>query len=140
MEEVVKLKRTWHLALVLQIIFNNFLYIYQLITFGWLMSCGPKDIKKCTLSHVLILIMTSQTLQIMGWLKTQELEWITREWKIAFLSNKKFLTCDEEVHFEKLSFCIFCMSKRVHLWNKEKCFSFHFESSVRSWDNQILIF
>ena len=33
---------------------------------------------------------------------------------------------------------LFCMSKREDLWNKEKCFLFHFESSFRSWDNQIL--
>ena len=26
------------------------------------------------------------------------------------------------------------------MWNKEKCFLFHFESSFRSWDNQILTF
>ena len=35
---------------------------------------------------------------------------------------------------------LFCMSKREDLWNKEKCFLFHFESSFRSWDNQILNF
>ena len=35
---------------------------------------------------------------------------------------------------------LFFMSKREHLWNKEKCFLFHFESSFRSWDNQILTF
>ena len=34
----------------------------------------------------------------------------------------------------------FCMSKREHLWNKEKCFLFHFKISSRSWDNQILTF
>ena len=36
--------------------------------------------------------------------------------------------------------CLFFMSKREHLWNKEKCFLLHFESSFRSWDNQILNF
>ena len=35
--------------------------------------------------------------------------------------------------------CFFA-SKREHLWNKEKCFWFHFENSFRSWDNQILTF
>ena len=35
---------------------------------------------------------------------------------------------------------LFNMSKREHLWNKEKLFLFHFESSSRSWDNQLLIF
>ena len=34
----------------------------------------------------------------------------------------------------------FCKSKGEHLWNKEKCFLFHFRSSFRSWDNQILTF
>ena len=40
--------------------------------------------------------------------------------------------------------CIFasfyCMPKREHLWNTEKYFLFHFESSSRSRDNQILNF
>ena len=31
----------------------------------------------------------------------------------------------------------FCMSKREHLWNKEKCFLFHFKSSCCSWHNQL---
>ena len=35
---------------------------------------------------------------------------------------------------------LFCKSKGEHLWNKEKCFSFHFKSSFRSWDNQIFTF
>ena len=34
----------------------------------------------------------------------------------------------------------FCKSKREHLWNKEKCFLFHFKSSFHSWNNQILTF
>ena len=34
----------------------------------------------------------------------------------------------------------FVRSKRKDLWNKEKCFLFHFESSFRSWNNQILNF
>ena len=48
-------------------LFNRFvkiiipIYIYQLAKFVDLMSCGSKDkFKKCTLFHVLILIMTSQ--------------------------------------------------------------------------------
>ena len=32
------------------------------------------------------------------------------------------------------------MPKREHLWNKEKCFLFHFKSSFRSLDNKILNF
>ena len=35
---------------------------------------------------------------------------------------------------------LFCMSKRVFCWNKEKCFLFHFENPFRSRDNQILTF
>ena len=30
---------------------------------------------------------------------------------------------------------LFYMSKREQLWNKEKCFLFHFESTFRPWDN-----
>ena len=33
---------------------------------------------------------------------------------------------------------LFCLSKKGHLWNKEKCFLFPFESCFRSWDNWIL--
>ena len=32
------------------------------------------------------------------------------------------------------------VSAKEDLWNKEKCFLFHFESSFLSWDNQILNF
>ena len=42
------------------------------------------------------------------------------------------------VHYIFVS--LFCKSKEEHLWNKEKCFLFHFESYLRSWDNQILTF
>ena len=35
---------------------------------------------------------------------------------------------------------LFFKSKGEHLWNKGKCFLFHFKSSFRSWDNQILTF
>ena len=35
---------------------------------------------------------------------------------------------------------LFSMSKREHLRNKEKCFLFHFRSSSRSCDNQLLTF
>ena len=35
---------------------------------------------------------------------------------------------------------LFYMAKREHLWNKEKCFLFHFESSFSSRDNEILNF
>ena len=38
------------------------------------------------------------------------------------------------------SLVYFVMSKKEHLWNKEKCFSFHLENSFHSWDNQILNF
>ena len=35
---------------------------------------------------------------------------------------------------------LFCMSKREHFQNNEKCFLFHFKRSFHSWDNQILTF
>ena len=34
--------------------------------------------------------------------------------------------------------CFVCLKE--HLRNKEKCFLFHFESSSRSWNNQLLTF
>ena len=38
------------------------------------------------------------------------------------------------------TFLLVSFVKRKHLWNKEKCFQLHFESSFRSWGNQILTF
>ena len=35
---------------------------------------------------------------------------------------------------------LFCKSKGEHLWNKKNYLLFHFESSFRSRDNQILTF
>ena len=35
---------------------------------------------------------------------------------------------------------LFGKSKREHLWNSEKCFLFHFKSSFRSRNNEILTF
>ena len=35
---------------------------------------------------------------------------------------------------------LFCMSKRMHFWQKKRCLLFHFRSSFRSWDYQILTF
>ena len=35
---------------------------------------------------------------------------------------------------------LFLKSKREHLWNFEKYFLFHFQSSFRSWEIQVLIF
>ena len=47
-----------------------------------------RHIQKSTLSHVLILIVTSQICWIMGWLKIQKLEWISWEQDETFLQNK----------------------------------------------------
>ena len=56
-------------------------------------------------------------------------------------------TCNSKLKFTELKGCVryifaglFCMSKREHLWNKEKWVLFHFESSSRFWDNHILTF
>ena len=35
---------------------------------------------------------------------------------------------------------LLCMSKKEHFSKKKKCFLFHFESSFRSWVNQIITF
>ena len=54
-----------------------FALTYQSTKFGDFMSYGSKYIiPKRTLSHVVILIMTSQIGQIMGWLKIQKLEYL----------------------------------------------------------------
>ena len=57
-------------------------------------------------------------------------DWIPRQ--VRYL---KFKGCVRYI-FASVS----CISKREHLWNKETIFLFHFESSFRSWDNQILTF
>ena len=59
-------------------------------------------IQKCILSHVLIL-MTSQICQIMGWLKIQKLEY--HENRTTFLRSEKILNlCFRWHFFEKLLF------------------------------------
>ena len=55
--------------------------------------------------------------------------------KTDFVSLKFFFKGCFHYIFARL----FCMSTREHLWNKEK-YTFHFELSFRSWDNQILNF
>ena len=54
-----------------------------------------------------------------------------------------FISCFPEI-FEGCVCYIFAImfykSKWEYLWNKEKRFLLHFESSFRSWDNQILTF
>ena len=91
-EQVAKLKRAWNLSLVLLIAQNipesycSCLYL----TAGqvwWLNELWFKRyIQKCTLSHILILIMTSHYLINYGMCKN------TKTWK-SFLRNKKKLTC-----------------------------------------------
>ena len=61
--------------------------------------------------------------------------------------NAKLFHANHLYCFEELKICVryiftslLCMPKREDLWNKEKCFLFHFECSFRSWDNQILNF
>ena len=75
------MKRFWNLAPAFQIAQKTLkhialAYIYQLAKLGDLMSCGSKNVQKWNLSHVLILIMTSQIIEIMGRLKMQKLEYL----------------------------------------------------------------
>ena len=58
----------------------------------------------------------------------------TQDW----IYNCRFCNLKGCVHY--IFAILFCISKGKHLWNKEKCFLFHFESSFHSWDNQILTF
>ena len=66
--------------------------------FGDFMSCSSKDIQKCTLSHVLILIMMSQIWQIMGLLKIQKLDYLENG-TYSFYEIKKFLICASDGTF-----------------------------------------
>ena len=71
MEQVAKLKMTWELGLVLQIVdkIHKIFVIHQLAKFGNLMSCYSKDILKNATCLVLTVIMTSQVRKIMGLFK-----------------------------------------------------------------------
>ena len=80
--QVPKLKRTWNLAPVLQIVqkitenYRTCLYL-SICQVWWLCELWFKRyIQKYTLSHVLILIMTSQIWYLMRWLKIQKLEYL----------------------------------------------------------------
>ena len=57
----------------------------------WLNDCGSKDIFKNAMILILILIMTSQIWQIMGWFEIQKLEYLENGTK-RFYKIKKFLT------------------------------------------------
>ena len=58
-----------------------------------------------------------------------------------WLLTKKFLnSCQLKGCVRYIFTSLFCMSKTEHLWNKEKCLLFHFESSFHFWDNHILTF
>ena len=82
MGQVAKLKRTWNLAPVSQIVQKipkNYCPHLYLSTgqVWWLHDLWFKRfIQKCTLSHVLILIVTSLIWEIMEWLKIQKLEYL----------------------------------------------------------------
>ena len=101
-----------------------------------------------------MLMMTSQNLKSVDF-TIQKSRYLKN--KILFLLQikKKSLIPHEGLPYGKNSFvaeiifkvCVcyifaslFFMSEREHLWNKEVCFLFHFESSFCSWDNQILKF
>ena len=55
------------------------------------------------------------------------LDWVNHQENLEYLRFKGCVC----YNFANL----FCMSKKEHLRNKEKCFLFHFKSSSRSWDN-----
>ena len=61
------------------------------------------------------------------------------------LSYRKGLQCIKATQTIKgcvryIFVSLLCKSKGEHFWNREKCFLFHFKSSFRSWDTQILTF
>ena len=94
MEQVATLKRAWNVAAVLHIVQKVpenycpclYLSIGQVLWFNelWFKRC----IQKCTLFHVLILIMTSQIWKTMGWLNIQILKYLENR---TSLRNKNIL-------------------------------------------------
>ena len=96
-------------------------YIYQLTKFGGLMSCGSKDVFKNAPSHAshdVMHIMMSWSHAHASWthahhgitdLVNQEIvgntkTWISREWRITFLWNKKILNLHLRWHILR-SYC-----------------------------------
>ena len=61
---------------------------------------------------------------------------VTETFNLAKTVNKNQLKACVRYTFASL----FCTAKIEHFWNKGKCFLLHFETSFRSWDNQILTF
>ena len=57
---------------------------------------------------------------------------------LSILQNVAVYLIKDFVHY--IFARLFCISKRKHLSNKEKCFLFHFNSSFHSGDNRILTF
>ena len=103
----IPLKRTWNLAPVHQIVqkisVNYCPCLYLSIgKVCWLNELWFKRyICNCTLSHVLILILTSQS-----WMVKNTKAWISWERNITFLQNKKnSQPVPQMTHSEKLSFC-----------------------------------
>ena len=93
-----RLKMTWNLAPNLQTVQKipgNYCFcLYLSIDQVWWLNMlwFNRYTQKCTLSYVLILIMTSQIWQIMGWLKIQKLNYLENGMEL-FYEIKKFLTC-----------------------------------------------
>ena len=75
------MKRTWNLASVPQIVQkipeNYCPYLYLSTGQVWQLNelWFKRYIQKCTLSHVLMFVMTSKTWSITEWLKIQKLEY-----------------------------------------------------------------
>ena len=82
MKQVSKLKRTWNLVPVLQIVQmipeNYCAWLYLSISqVWWLNELWFKSyIQKYTLSPVLTIILTTQIREVMGWLEIQKLEYL----------------------------------------------------------------
>ena len=72
----------------------------------------------------------------------ENISWGVAWYEITDLEVKYDITCNIILKVVSATFLanLFCMPKRQHLWNKEKYFLFHFESSFCSRDNQILTF
>ena len=100
------LKRTWNLSLVTKLFkrslkFISLAYIYLLLKFCGLMSCGSKDIFKNAPYYHHVLYATD--LINMGWLKIQNIEYLENRTEL-FYKTKKIINLWLRWHILK-SYC-----------------------------------
>ena len=119
---MIRLKKTWnqwYFLLIWNICYNKNRLLFQLVT-----------VKIYTVI---------QTDYCFNWLRRKSTG--SSHWEVFLEINRKHWKLIPLKGCARYIFAsLFCMSKREHFRNKEKCFLFHFESCFHSWDNQVLTF